>query len=270
MGEHASVDKVDDPLTVDRIAADLRALGVEAGETLVVHASLSELGWVAGGPQAVVDALQQVLTEDGTLVMPTHTTQYSDPSVWTNPPVPDDWVEQIRDGIPPFRPAVTATRSMGAVAECVRNYPGTVRSRHPLYSFAAWGAEATEIIQNHPFEDAIGDDSPLGRVYDRGSRVLMLGTDYETNTSLHLAEYRGEFEKATVTEGAPILRDCERTWIEWEDIEISSDDFAETGAAFESEHPDAVAEGEMGAASVKLVDQHTLVDFAAEWFSEHR
>jgi aminoglycoside 3-N-acetyltransferase len=270
MGEHAAVDAVEDPLTVDRIAADLRDLGVGAGETLAVHASLSEVGWVAGGPQAVVDAFQEALTDEGTLVMPTHSTQYSDPSVWSSPPVPDHWVDQIREGIPPFRPAVTPTRGMGAIAECFRNYPETERSRHPLYSFSAWGDDATEIVADHPFGNALGEDTPLARVYDRGGRVLMLGTDYETNTSLHLSEYRGEYEKETTTAGAPVLRDGERTWVEWEDVEISSEDFAEAGAAFESEHPDAVVEGEVGVASAKLVDQPTLVDFAADWFSDHR
>ncbi len=270
MGEHAAVDRVDDPLTVDRIAADLRALGVEAGETLVVHASLSELGWVAGGPQAVVDALQRVLTANGTIVMPTHSTQYSDPSVWSNPPVPDHWVEQIREGMPPFRTAVTPTRSMGAVAECFRTYPDAVRSRHPLYSFAAWGAEAEELVADHPFGNAIGDDSPLGLVYDRGGRVLMLGTGYETNTSLHLAEYRGAFETETVTEGAPVLRDGDRTWVEWENIAISNDDFPEVGAAFEAERSETVVEGEVGAAAATLIDQPALVDFAAGWFGNHR
>lgn len=270
MGEHAAVARVADPVTVDRVAADLRELGVEADETLLVHTSLSELGWVAGGPQAVVDALQRVLTADGTLVMPTHSTQYSDPSVWSNPPVPDHWVEQIREGMPPFRPEVTPTRGMGAVAECFRDYPGTIRSRHPLYSFAAWGADAEGVVENHSFGNGIGEGSPLARVSEREGRVLMLGTDYGTNTSLHLAEYRGEFAKERVSEGAPILRDGERTWVEWEDIESSTEDFAEVGAAFEKARPEAVVEGEVGAATAKLVEQPALVDFASGWFSENR
>ncbi len=270
MGEHAAVEEVENPVTVDRIATDLRELGVEAGDTLLVHSSLSELGWVAGGPQAVVDALQRVLTGEGSLVMPTHSTQYSDPSVWSNPPVPDGWVPQIREGMPPFRPEVTPTRGMGAVAECFRTYPGAKRSRHPLYSFAAWGAEAVDIVADHPFEDALGEASPLARVYERDGKVLMLGTEYETNTSLHLAEYRGEFEKERVSEGAPILQDCERTWVEWEDIEVNSDDFTEVSAAFEEACPDAVVEDEVGAATAKLIEQPALVDFATEWFSENR
>jgi len=270
MDEHTAVDAVDDPVTVDSITADLRELGVDAGDTVLVHASLSELGWVAGGPQAVVDALQHVVTTDGTLVMPTHSTQYGDPSVWSNPPVPDDWIDQIEESIPAFRPAVTPTRGMGAVAECFRTYPRTVRSRHPLYSFAAWGADAEAVVADHAFENAMGEDSPLARLYERDSSVLMLGTDHETNTSLHLAEYRGDFDAGRKTAGAPVLQDGEREWVEWVDIEHDSDDFAELGAAFEREHPDAVAEGAVGAAVAKLVDQPALVDFATEWLAANR
>ncbi|WP_435118981.1 aminoglycoside N(3)-acetyltransferase [Halolamina sp. C58] len=270
MGEHAAVAAVDDPVTVDRIAANLRELGVEAGDTLLVHTSLSELGWVAGGPQAVVDALQRVVTADGTLVMPTHSTQYSDPSVWSNPPVPDDWIPQIRESMPPFRPELTPSRGMGAVAECFRDYPETVRSRHPLYSFAAWGADAESIVADHSFENAMGEASPLARVYDRDGSVLLLGADHASNTSLHLAEYRADLDTGRVTETAPVLRDDERTMVEWTDIEHDSGDFPQVGAAFEKAHPEAVRQDDVGTATAKLVDQPALVDFGAEWMSDHR
>ncbi|KPN29474.1 aminoglycoside 3-N-acetyltransferase [Halolamina pelagica] len=270
MDEHAAVDAVDDPVTVDRIAADLRDLGVDAGDTLIVHSALSELGWVAGGPQAVVDALQRVVTESGTIVMPTHSTQYSDPSVWTSPPVPDDWIPRIRESMPPFRPAVTPTRSMGAVAECFRDYPGTRRSQHPLYSFAAWGADAAAVVDAHSFANGMGEDSPLARVYERDGSVLLLGTDHATNTSLHLAEYRADIDADETTAGAPIQRDGDREWVEWTDIEHDNGDFPDIGAAFEAECSAAITAGEVGAATTKLVDQPALVDFAVEWMSEQR
>lgn len=269
MGERSAVDAVDDPVTVDRIAADLRDLGVEAGDTLLVHSALSELGWVAGGSQAVVDALQRAVTESGTVVMPTHSTQYSDPSVWTSPPVPDDWVPQIRESMPPFRPAVTPTRGMGAVPECFRNYPETHRSRHPLHSFAAWGDDAAAVVAEHSFENAMGEQSPLARVYERDGSVLLLGVGHDSNTSLHLAEYRADIDAAETTAGAPVRRDGKRTWAEWGDIEHSSDDFPEVGAAFERE-VGATASGHVGAAEATLLDQPSLVDFAVGWLEGHR
>jgi aminoglycoside 3-N-acetyltransferase len=267
MSEADAIERTDEPVTVGRLVDDLRDLRVEAGDTLLVHASLSALGWVAGGPVAVVDALQEAVTADGTLVMPAHT-GLSDPANWQNPPVPDDWIPVIRAEIPAYRPAVTPTRGLGAIPECFRNYPGVVRSRHPSLSFAAWGADADAIVADHSYDDALGDGSPLARVYDRDGDVLLLGVGHGPSTSLHLAEYRADYPKDRTTHGGPVLVDGEREWVEFEDIEISDDDFEEVGAAFEEECE--VAVGPVGEGTARLFSQRDAADFAVEWFGENR
>lgn len=47
-------------------------------------------------------------------------------------------------------------------------------------------------------------------LYDRDGRVLLLGTDHGTNTSLHLAEYRADYPKERTGDGGPVLIDGER------------------------------------------------------------
>lgn len=268
MSEAAAIERVADPVTVNSLAADLRALGIEPGDSLFVHSSLSALGWVAGGPPAVVDALQAVVTDEGTLAMPTFSSQLSDPAVWSSPPVPEDWVETIRAETPPYRPAVTPTRGVGAIPECFRSYPRTHRSAHPITSITAWGADAAEIVADHGLDYRLGDGSPLADLYDRGTRVLMLGTDHATNTSLHLAENRAALDSEPVTEHAPIRRDGERVRVAFENVPEDTDDFPDCGRAFE--RAVGAVTGEVGAATARLLDQRDLVDFAVDWFEANR
>ncbi len=268
MADRELVERTDDPVTTERLLADLRSLGVEPGDTLLVHSSLSAIGWVAGGPQAVVDALDRAVGDGGTVVVPTHTPQYSDPEAWSNPPVPEDWIEPIRTSVPPYRPAVTPSRGVGAIPECLRTYPDAVRSHHPVLSFAALGANADEIVGDHEFDSGLGEGSPLARVYDRGGRVLMLGTNYGTNTSIHLAEYRADSPTERTKTRVPIRRNGNRVVVTLTDIETSTDDFEQVGAAFE--RVVGVERGSVGEADGTLLDQPQLVDFAIEWIEENR
>ena len=265
-GERETVERTDAPLTTDRLCDDLRGLGVD-GEAVLVHASLSSIGWAPGGVPAAVDALIAAVGDGGTVVVPTHSTQLSDPADWENPPVPDEWVAAIRETAPPYRPAITPTRGMGAIAECLRDYPGAVRSRHPTTSFAAVGADADRIVADHAYDSPLGERSPLGRLYDRSALVVRIGVD--ANTSLHLAEYRADYDgKSYDSNGAPVLEDGERRWITFDEPE-SRDDFREIEAAFERSGGE-VRRGSVGNAETTVHRMRPLVDFAAGWMAENR
>lgn len=270
MSELLPEDRSDEPITIDSMRNDLHALGIESGDTVLVHASLSSLGWVCGGAPAVVDALQQTIGESGTIVMPTHSPGNMDPADMGQPPVPESWYEQIRDSMPPYRPAVTPTRGMGAIAECFRSYPGVRRSDHPQVSFAAWGADAGFVTEDHSLEYSLGEGSPLARVYDLDGDVLLLGTSHATNTSLHLAEYRADLDIEQRTDAGAVLVDGERDWVTWEDIAYDDEDFPACGEAFEEQRPDAVRQGTVGVGTARRMSQQELVDFALDWFERNR
>ena len=265
MTEGDAIDRTDEPITTERIADDLRELGVEAGDAVLVHSSLSAIGWVAGGAPAVVDALMGAVTATGTLAMPTHSTQLSDPAHWQNPPIPDGWIDVMKQTEPPFRPELTPTRGMGAIVDCFRDYPGVIRSRHPTTSFAAWGVDAEFVTEDHAYDSPMGEKSPLARLYDLDAKVLRVGVD--ANTSLHLAEYRADYDKEFETNGGPVLVDGERRWITYEEPE-GEEDFREIEAAFETGHE--VRRGDVGAAETTLLSQRELVDFGVEWMTENR
>ncbi|MFB6253604.1 MAG: aminoglycoside N(3)-acetyltransferase [Halobacteriaceae archaeon] len=270
MTESLPEDLSPEPVTVDSMISDFRDLGIEGGETYLVHSSLSSLGWVCGGAPAVIDALKQVIGENGTLVMPTHSPGNMDPANMEHPPVPESWYDTIREQMPPYRPTLTPTSGMGAIAECFRSYPNVYRSDHPQLSFAAWGADADFVTEDHTLDYSLGENSPLARVYDLDGDILFLGTSHATNTSLHLAEYRSSLKFATVTRGSAILIDGEREWVHWEDIDFTDEDFSQCGESFESEHHDAINKDTVGVSDAKLFSQRKLVDFAIGWFENNR
>ena len=187
MREHELVARTPAPRTQATLAADLQQLGVGVGSTILVHCSLSALGWVSGGAEAVILALRAALTDAGTLVMPTQSTQLSDPAGCKSPSIPIEWHERVRATMPAFNPRTTPTRGMGIVAEQFRTWPGVQRSSHPTLSFAALGPEAKRITQQQPLDDPFGEDSPLGYLYRTGAHVLLLGVGFERCTALHLA-----------------------------------------------------------------------------------
>lgn len=258
------------PVTVHSLMADLKALGLRPGSTLMVHSSLSALGWVNGGPVAVVLALENILTPAGTLVMPTHTGDLSDPAQWQHPPVPASWWPVIRDTMPAFDPSMTPTRGMGAIPECFRTQPETRRSEHPQYSFAAWGKHAATIVENHALDFGLGEKSPLARIYQLNGWVLLLGVSHDNNTSLHLAEYRANCPgKKLVSCGTSIQKDGRRQWVTFQDIELNSDSFSQIGADFEKVS-NKVITGQVGLAPVRLMPQRALVDFGVTWLEQNR
>ncbi len=272
MPEGQVVDKTETLATVESLQADFEALGVKKGMVLIVHSSLSAIGWVCGGAVAAIIALQEVLGETGTLVMPTHSTDLSDPSQWENPPVPESWWQTIRETMPAYDPDLTPTRSMGKIAETFRKQDGVLRSAHPLHSFCARGPQAQGIINDHSLAYGMGENSPLGRIYDLQGSVLLLGVGHSSNTSIHLAEYRADFPtKRVVTEGAPISEAGSRIWSTFENIDVDDSDFDRLGEDFLcSDASKVVQHGKVGIVDCQLMPQRVVVDFAVDWLQKNR
>lgn len=254
------------PTTSLTLESQLRSLGLAAGDVVLVHGALSRLGWVCGGPVAVLRAILGVLGPTGTVLVPTHTAELSDPSTWRNPPVPGTWWATIRLAMPAFDPRVTPSLGMGALAELVRSWPGARRSDHPQFSFAALGPAAQQLTADHRLDDGCGEGSPLARLYELNGWVLLLGVGHDSNTSLHLAEYRAGVRRP-VQQTAPVLVDGAAQWVTWQDIDLYSEDFPALGEALED--TGSVTTGPVGQGVGRLMHQPAAVDFAQRWLPAH-
>ena len=153
----------------DQLTAQLLSLGVEPGAVLVVHTAFTKLAPIEGGPQSLIRALRVALGPQGTLVMPS----MSD------------------DDDHPFDHRTTPCLGMGVVADTFWRLPGVLRSDSP-HAFAAIGPRAAEITAAHPLDVPHGLNSPIGRVYELGGQVLLLGVGHDANTTIHLAENLAE------------------------------------------------------------------------------
>ena len=173
--ERAVIASTERPATTASLQADLEALGLEPGATVMVHASMSALGYVIGGPEAVVGALLGAIGPHGTLMMPAHSGQYTDPAGWRNPPVPPEWVPTMHESMPPFDVDRSPTRMIGAIAEYFRRLPAVRRSNHPTVSAAAIGPDAAALLDGHVLDRGLGEGSPQARLYDLDGQILQIG-----------------------------------------------------------------------------------------------
>ena len=267
--EREVIKQTASPITKRQLMAALQNIGLRQGDIVIVHSALSKIGWIVGGANAVIEALQDLLTPEGTLVMASHSSGNSDPTLWQYPPVPKAWVPIIKAEMLPYNPATTPTRGIGTVPEVFRKYPSVLRSVHPQISVVAWGKNAKKIIETHPLSPGFGETTPYEKLYLLNSKVLLLGVDHTNNTMLHYAEWKADLPNhPKQSQGAAILRGGVQIWATWEDIEDDDEDFLKVGHAYEASinyHPATV-----GNATAKLLPLQGLIDFAVSWFRQNR
>jgi len=165
-------------VTAKRLARDLRRLGLADGDLVCVHSSLNAVGYLANGPDTVIDALFAVVGTRGTVMMPAFSGG-------------DSTYRYVMSGPPPFDPE-RAPATTGALAERFRRRPGVRRSLHPTHSVAAGGPRADELLRGHERSDTpFGDETPYARLERLGGKVLLLNNN--ANSLLHRVQEESDW-----------------------------------------------------------------------------
>jgi aminoglycoside 3-N-acetyltransferase len=101
--------------------------------------------------------------------------------------------------------------------------------------------------------------------------VLLIGVGYDSNTSIHLAEYIADHEgKRIVDCYSPIETKGRRKWTKYQDLDFGWDDFERIGQDFEREREGSYFKGKIGLAPTTLIKQRDLVDYSVKWMEENR
>jgi aminoglycoside N3'-acetyltransferase len=159
------------------LAADLARMGIAQGDTLFIHSSLKSLGYIDGGATTVVQALQDAVGPQGTLVIPTY--YMPGGSIRATCEMQDYVFDVRKDGT-----------NMGRLPESFLACTGIHRSVHPTHSVSAWGRHAAYLTEaHHRAPSVFGEGSPWQRFVDVDhAKVLGLGISMGPVTFYHVLE----------------------------------------------------------------------------------
>ena len=157
--------------TKEQLKQDLYNLGIREGDTVLMHSSFKSLGGIEGDAKGFFEAFLELLGKEGTLVLPTLSYSY------------------VTAANPHFDRAGTKS-CVGYLSEYFRtSVPGVIRSMHASHSCAAVGRLAEYLTENHELDDTpVGPNSPFTKLPKVGGKILMLGCNFGSNTSMHGVE----------------------------------------------------------------------------------
>jgi aminoglycoside N3'-acetyltransferase len=162
-------------ITAAQLKINLESIGIRAGDHLMVHASMSKMGYIEGGAHAVVRVLKDAVGKEGTLLMPTS-------------PVVSLQFDYART-YPVFDVRHTPS-AMGQISEVFRTSDEVVRSLHPTEPVAAWGNLAGDYVKDHTSKNTpYHSDSPFAKLMQRNGKILYIGVTLDNaGTHLHTLE----------------------------------------------------------------------------------
>jgi aminoglycoside 3-N-acetyltransferase len=248
---------------------DLIRIGLRTGDTVMVHAAMSRVGPLLNGPDALSNAILDVVGPEGTMLVYTSWDSVHDDLLDDDGRVLPEW----RDHVPGFaRQASRAVRMNGIIAEFVRTMPGARRSANPGASVAAVGRLADWITADHRLDYGFGEDTPLSKLVHIGGRVLMVGAPWDTMTLIHHADHLADMaDKRVIRIETPFAGPNGTVWRFTEEFETGDpvhaalpDNYIEqiVTAYVESGGGD---QGSIGAAPSLLVDARSILTFAVRW-----
>ena len=254
--------------SIEELANDFRKLGIRAGDTVMLHASVRAVGDVAGGPDAIHLALKSALTAEGTLMMYASCPRYYDEVGRGTLTIVQE--QEIREKLPTFDPLTARSdRDNGTLVEFLRTYPESRVNRH-VARFVFRGKQTEHLMERQPWDYGFGVNSPLERFLRLDGKIVLLGSDHDAVTFLHYVEHVADIPgKRIARYQVPVLDNGRRVWRTMEEFDTS-------GAGAHANWPDrffaTIVDGlltktansgaRVGEAMTYILSANELLDFA--------
>jgi aminoglycoside 3-N-acetyltransferase len=167
-------------ITRAQLLNDLWLMGIKPGETILVHSSLSSIGYVEGGAETVIGALMDAVGISGNILMPTS----------PNSALQLEYIQKLD-----VFDVHNTPSALGRITEVFRKMDGVWRGAHPTEPVAAMGPDAEWLIAGHLGEPTpYTANSPFRRIIERNGKILYVGVTLDNaGTSLHTLEDAVDF-----------------------------------------------------------------------------
>lgn len=167
-------------INLKQLEHSFRSFGIQTGDVLMVHTSLSKIGYVDGGAKTLVKSLLNTVGASGHLLMPTS----------SNAGRQIDFIQKN-----PVFDVLKTPSAMGAASEYFRQLPQAKRSLHPTESVACIGPNAADFVREH-FQaiTPYNTNSPFSKVIEKNGKILMIGVTLDNaGTHVHCLEDATDF-----------------------------------------------------------------------------
>jgi aminoglycoside 3-N-acetyltransferase len=232
-------------LTQQDIVTGFRNLGLPRGDAVEVH-SLRSMGYVQGGASTVIQALMEVVGEEGAVVMSAY------PISLPLPLTEDEKARGINAKVRFLDADDDSKTGMGIIPDTFKKWPGTVLGKG-LHRVCAWGKDAHLHSQGYSYLLSVN------------GWVLLIGVDIHRCSSMHQAESRIDWPEAITAHfrtPEAILRDYpeDRWYISYHDPAKSPEEDAWGKIQEEAEAHGLVRRGKIGEADCMLFRARPVVD----------
>ena len=266
------IAKTREPLTKNDFFNAYKALNLKPSAFLEVHSSLSSFGYVVNKEYDICDSLVEYFTE-GVIIMVAHTGEFSNPAEWFNPPAPKEWIEPINKNRKPSDRRLFIPERVGKVAQLFCRYPGVKQTNHTTLALSVLNNTDDQDWYNHDL-DMRTSVNPLAKLAKSKGKILFLGTDFDSCTSIHLTEplspysnYK-EFHCQRLNENLEIEDVVEKTQFMSEEV----DNFAIIKQRYieKYEKTEYLKKVNLGLGTITLIDAEKLYQLAEDFHINYR